>query len=392
MSEPFFDGWSVASLITALFGDYLALLNGEMPALRPQLITSYREFVALERMALQSQECKQFWSQKLNDCVSTTLARWPARLPATNNAVIRVNVEIPPQVSNGLKRLAQKAAVPFKSVLLAAHVRVVSTLSGHFDVLTGLMTNGRPETADGDRVLGIFLNSVPFRLNLSGGTWIDLARETWAAEQELMPFRRYPLARLQKEYGGQPLFETAFNFTHFHIYEILQELNGLEVLDATASDQTYFALTAQFNLDVSSSDLRLYLDCNANQLCKEQIDDVSGYYLKTLILMAEEPPRRYESICLLSKQEQQTLLEWNKLTTSYPQDACIHEIIETQVQRTPDAIAVVFEDQRLTYYELNKQANQVAHYLQKLGVGPDTPVGICVERSAEMVVGLQSRS
>ena len=106
------------------------------------------------------------------------------------------------------------------------------------DVLTGLVSNGRPETRDSERALGLFLNTLPFRQRLSGGTWLDLVKATFAAERALLPYRRYPLARLQQTFGEQPLFETAFNFVHFHVYAGLQDAPGLEVLSGGGFQQT----------------------------------------------------------------------------------------------------------------------------------------------------------
>jgi non-ribosomal peptide synthetase component F len=133
----------------------------------------------------------------------------------------------------------------------------------------------------------------------------------------------------------------------------------------------------------------LSLEYDSAEFCGEQVEAMGGYYARTLEAIARESSERYELRSLLSEREQrQLLIEWNDTRADYPSDRCIHQLFEAQVERTPDAIAVVFEDQKLTYRELNKRANQVAHYLQKLGVKPEVLVGICTERSLSMVVGI----
>ncbi len=149
---------------------------------------------------------------------------------------------------DGLEALARAASVPLKSVLLAAHCKVVALWSGRSEGITGLLSNGRPEVAGGDEVLGIFLNTVPFPWRSAAGSWRELVLEVFAAEHRQLPFRRYPMAELQREYGGgEALFDTVFNFTHFHIYQGLERVVGVEVLEHRGVEQTYFPLTAQFN-------------------------------------------------------------------------------------------------------------------------------------------------
>ena len=279
------------------------------------------------------------------------------------------DVPLAPEICKGLKQLALSAQVPLKSVLLAAHLRVLSLLGCESDVLTGLVANGRPEQTDGERVLGLFLNTLPFRLQLSGGTWIDLVRSVFEAERELLPHRRYPLAEIQRMHDGQPLFETAFNFVHFHVYQQVLEFKNLQLLGEKFFEETNFTFLANFSLEPNSSQIELGFEYDASQLCPQQINRISGYYVKTLAAMAKEPLKRYELHSLLSfEEEHQLLVEWNITQADYPKDLCIHELFEAQVEREPNAIAVVFEDKQLTYRELNQRANSLAHHLKTLGV------------------------
>jgi non-ribosomal peptide synthetase component F len=137
------------------------------------------------------------------------------------------------------------------------------------------------------------------------------------------------------------------------------------------------------------SALRGYIDYNTNLFDAQTIARMTEHFQLLLERVVANPDEPIERSPLLTEKERHQLLEeWSGTAVNYPRDKCIHQLYEAQVERTPDAIAVVFEDQRLTYQELNRRANQLAHYLQKLGIGPEVCVAICMERSFEMVIGL----
>jgi amino acid adenylation domain-containing protein len=397
-SEPFFqfslsfhhailDGWSVAALLTELFQTYLANLGQVEGTSESFPKTSYRDFVALERQAIRSRQAKDYWLQKLDGAVSNRLPRWGSRNGVEARAQV-LTLSIPPEVFNGLKQVAQDVSAPLKSVLLAAHLRVLSLLSGQTEVTTGLVSNGRPEQAGADRTLGLFLNTLPVRASLRGGTWSDLIRQTLESEKEMLPFRWYPLASMQQQRGAEALFETGFSFNHFHVYERLRDLDSVEVLEEKIFEQTNFTLGAIFNLDSTSSQLHLQLNYNAAELAAEQIDAIGDYYRATLTQIAGSPGARYEASCLLPQRELRRLSEWNQTKAEFPTDQCVHQWFEAQMARTPEAVALVCEDEQISFRHLNERANQLAHHLQRLGVGPESLVGICLERSVELIVGL----
>src|SRR5690242_4535652 len=163
--------------------------------------------------------------------------------------------------------------------------------------------NTRPEFDDAERALGLFLNTVPMRIRLAGGTWTNLAQQAFAAEVEALPYRRYPTAELQKSKGGLPLFEAAFNFTHFHVYEGLQSFDDIEVIGGDGVAETNFELLANFDWNVASSELRLSLHANAGEFTAAQTEAFAGYYARALAAMAQEPEARYELASLLSEEE-----------------------------------------------------------------------------------------
>ena len=383
------DGWSAASLITELFKLYFTLLGEVVQPLPPRPKASFRDYVALEREALGSQACRDFWIRKMRHSNRTILPRWPSAQKTRSARKVRVHeVALPPEASGRLRQLSQVAGVPLKSVLLAAHVRVLSLLTGEQSVLTGLVANVRPEETDVERVLGLFLNTVPFSVQLPGGRWLDLVRDTFSTEQELLPFQRYPLAELQKVLNVPVLFETLFIFAHFHVYDDLPFSERVQFLGARFFEETNFSFTAIFQQELSGSAIKLNLHYDSIELSEEQIDAVGSYYSRVLAAMSSGPTNRYDDHSPLTDQERfRLLVEWND-TQAQQRDACTHQLFEAQVDQTPDAVALVCEEKQLTYRELNRRANQLAHYLRRLGIRPGTVVGIHVERSPEMLVAL----
>jgi amino acid adenylation domain-containing protein len=384
------DGWSLAVLTSELLRLYLAGLGEAGIGLEPEPKASFREYVALEIEASGSAEGEHYWLDRLRDGTRTVLPRWPGpRRDSLSRRVLGHEVPLQEEVSSGLARLARQAAVPIKSVLLAAHLRVLGCLSGQTDVLTGLVSNGRPEIPDGERVLGLFLNTLPFHLEISGGTWLELVQATFAAEREALPFRRYPLAKLQRALGDQPLVETAFNFIHFHVYDSLRGAGRLRVQDARFEEETDLPLVVHFTLSYSPApEIRLTLAHDLGEFGEQQIRAIGEVYARTLRTMAAGPEERYELAMLLPEADLTRLTAWNATERPYPFDVCLHELIEAQVERSPETAAVVYGGQELTYRELNARANLLAYQLHDLGIGPEERVAICVERSLEMVVGL----
>ena len=205
----------------------------------------------------------------------------------------------------------------------------------------------------------------------------------------MLPYHRYPFAEIQRLAGALPLLESAFDFVHFHVYRNLEGYDDVGFMEGHYFEANSFILLTTFTLDVTATHLKLHMDYQPDELCFNQIEAVLGYYVKVLAAMAKVPTGRYERFCPLSTAErQQLLVEWNDTKSDYPRDKCIHEMFEEQAERTPDAVAVIFGDEQLTYRELNVRANQSAHYLEKRGVGAEALVGICVERSLEMVIGI----
>jgi amino acid adenylation domain-containing protein len=394
--HPIQDGWSLHTVLAETFGHYFARLKGEaVPELEP-IVVSYREFVRMEQEALASEEHKLFWRRKLEDSAILALPR----RESSNEELERSNavdgptdirfraVRIPPELSDDLKALARTLAVPIKSVILAAHMKVLSILSGSTDILTGVVSNGRSEEVGGERTVGLFLNTLPFRQQVTGGTWEELVRATFDTEWELLPYRRYPMAALQHGRTGQ-LYDTAFNFIHFHVVDSVIRSGNVEVLATKASEGTNWTLQAHFSLGLDALELALQLEYNSLKLCDEQMEDIEGYYLGVLRAMALNPLAHHQYQSFLSPAEKlKQVAESSGVMGAYPLERSFDELFREQVGLTPQAIAVVSESEEVSYRELNERANQVAQWLRAAGVGADAVVGLLAERSVGLLIGM----
>ena len=386
LCHPILDGWSLHLVLTQILEDYLAFLDGRVPAERPAPLTSFRDFVALELESLHSQEHRSFWERRLSERQLLELPRWPFE-PASGGPRIRaLAIPVGETVSSGLRDLTRSLAVPLKSVLLAAHVRVLSLLGDQEDVLTGVITHGRPSVADGDQVCGLFLNTLPFRLRLIGGTWKDLVRTVFAAEQEMLPFQRYPLAVLRREGSEGALFETLFNYVHYHVVEELLQQDRLPVLGFRRTEETSFPLLVGFHLDPATGCVGGELRYDTSRFCAAQIASGAGLYERALAALAAGGAAQWRDLTsLLSAAEtHQILYEWND-TSVKERSRPLHELFDEQAARTPEAVAVVCEESAWTYAELARRANQLAHRLRETGVGRGSLVAVSLERGPEMV-------
>ncbi len=390
-SHPLFDGWSMALLVTELFETYATLVRGEAVEPEPGLRLTYADFVAHERAAIASERERAFWVDYLRDASRGELPRWPRRHSEPSRHR-RVEVTVNAGTHDGLQRLARETGTTLKSVLLAAHMRVVSVFSGQIDVTTGVIVNGRPEQLDGDRVAGLFLNTVPLRMRLDGGTWRDLVRQAYDGERELLPHRWFPGAELMRTVGGgQQLFDTAFNYIHFHLYK---KLTAMEIRAWTnPSDQTYFPFTVYFHLDVATGALLCFLDYDESRVDPALLESLRGCYSAALQTMSEKPDTRYESRQLVPADNLEALLaEWNDTLAPWPVGwpRSVHRRVGEQAAIRPDAVAVTGSGRELTYAELDQRASQLANYLRRRDdrIGPGCTVGVALPRSPELLIAL----
>lgn len=380
------DGWSVASLQTELIGHYFDLMEGTLRVISaPQAM--YRDFVARERQALQSSVSREYWKELLKGSSRSTLPRLDEkRAQGRGKEVATWSSCFAPRTGAELERRARHLGVHLKLLLLAAHVKVMSAICGERTVLTGMVSHGRPEEEDGERVLGLHLNSLPVCLDLPDGSWRELVLRLRDMEEAMFPHRHYPLAAIQELVHSDQLFDTLFNFTRFHVYRQVEE--ALKVSDVEGFEQTNFSLLVNFSQALNGPAISLSISFDPAVFDQLQIERMGGYYQRALQGIIDDIDARHDAQTLLAEAETNELLRFNHTATPYPSGRRVHELVEEQAHCSPDASALVHGAQSLTYAELNAKANQLARHLRDLGVGPDELVGICVERSLDMVVAL----
>jgi amino acid adenylation domain-containing protein len=390
-SHAILDGWSTTSTLAELFELYLTLLNRRTPRIERPLATSFRDYVLMERAALESRECREYWSRQLAEAQPTPLPRWPRRLREEPEAKQgKLYVDLPGASTEGLRAVARSVAVPLKSVLLAIHLKMLGWATGRSDILTGVVTNGRPEQLDGERVRGLFLNSVPFRFKLSDGTWADLVRDAFEAERMMLPFRRYPMAALQQQWGRQRLFDAAFTFLHFHSVGRLLNEQALEILAEDEKDFSFnsFLLNVTFFLSPTTAQIRIILEYDAVEFCHEQIAAIGDCFTRIIDRMTADPLALHHGDPLLSEAESRQILhDWSSGPAAPPLRP-VHWLIAEQASRTPERAAVALPDAHLSYADLEARSDRLAGYLRALGVGPETVVGILMERCLAMPVAI----
>jgi non-ribosomal peptide synthetase component F len=267
----------------------------------------------------------------------------------------------------------------------------MNLLGGGADVMTGVVTNCRPEETDGERALGLFLNTLPFRVDLRGGSWVELVQQTFEVERGMLPHRWFPLAEIQRRTGVRPLFEGVFNFIHFHVYESVSSFVDMQPVAIRTFEMTNYPLTASFVQQLTPRQLTLGLECDPAVFSEEQVLAVSRYYMKTLETMSVEPEARYENSNLLSPAEQHELMQkWNQTQAQYSLDQTLHALFEQQVERTPKVVAVISDSDQLSlsYSDLNLRANRLAHFLISSGISSESRVGLLLERSSDMLVSI----
>ena len=235
-------------------------------------------------------------------------------------------------------------------------------------------------------MIGLFLNTLPFVMELERESWIDLARRVFVKERGMIQHRRYPLIELQRRQHGAALFEVAFNYIHFHVFQAALQLPGIKILDTQSNTKTNFPLLVNFGLDTSGANLQLAFQYDTAEFSGEQIRQIAGCYERALNAIAREPERDYRESVLVDPDE--LAREVNQQREQFEFEGGLASWFEETAARRGEAVAVVCGDEQLTYRELNEQANQLAHYLRQRGVVAEELVGVYLERSLPMVVGL----
>ncbi|MBX3328845.1 MAG: amino acid adenylation domain-containing protein [Nitrospira sp.] len=396
------DGWSVALLLREVLTCYDALAHGRQPVLPP--VRPYAEYLTwLRSQNLDAAEA--FWRTSLTG-FST-----PTALPL--EAPQRVAVEELKSLPHAEQEVRlSKAEAELLATAAKRHRLTLNTLAqgawsillhqctGDREVLFGATVSGRPAELPGsDAMVGLFINTLPVRVSISPGAKLG----DWLASlQEQNSFlRQYewtPLSKIQRwsdVAGGRPLFDSIVVFESYPEDESDTDQLGVRITLMTSQRQNaeYLLTAGRNNYPLSlmvepAAEVRLILSYARERFAHEDIARLLGWYRTLLLAMVERPDVPLSELFLLSEAERgRLLMDWN--ATAVPVDGeCIHERIERVAREQPEAVAVVYEGQSLTYGELDARADSLAKYLHKLGVGPEVRVGLCMERSLELIVGL----
>jgi amino acid adenylation domain-containing protein len=372
------DGWSVAQFNTQLFARYTALLDGATPC-HAEPAMPYRHFIAAEIHAATSATAKHYWINRLADA---PLPWWAG---ARKGQTLRRSIDLDGAAFEQLQNLAKSLGVQEKSVFLAAHMALLSLLSGQLDVVTSVVTHCRPEVEGAERALGLFLNSLPFRIDLRTSSWQRLIEAVERSALDDDEFKLYPLANIQAD-TGLDFAASLFTYVNFHAYAELGDT--IHAVGDDSVEVTNYLFASEVAKNEMSRQWRVTLIVEDSVFDARRLEGVADFYRHIFAALLRDCTAHIDHQQLLGRAEVRRLLtEWNDTACTFA-DACIHELFERQVAKTPDATALIFEDRSLTYAELNRRANQLAHYLRSQGVDSGDLIGLCAERSLEMVIGI----
>ena len=388
-----FDGWSLGVLFRELAEYYRAYSTGAAPNL-PELPIQYADFAIWQRQWLQGEVLEQevsYWIKQLAG--NLEFEQFPVDHPRPPQQTYHSGREVvclPAHLTESLRALGRRERASLFMVLLAAFQVLLHRYTGHRDVLVGSVTANR-NRLELEGLIGFFVNTQVLRTDFSDNpTFRELLARVRATSLDAYDHQNLPFEKLvevlqpERTPTHAPLCQVLFAYEDAPPAPVeLPELS-LAIADEDNS-------MAKFDLTVRiewREGLRVSFIYNTDLFEAATMRQALGHYRRLLEAIVVDPARPVDGLPMLTEEERGRLLvEWNQTQKDYPQK-CIHELFEEQVERTPEALAVVHEERELSYGELNARANQLAHYLRGLGVKPDGRVAICVERGLEMVVGL----
>ena len=302
------------------------------------------------------------------------------------------SLALSPSLFKSLERLSQQADVTLFMTLLAAFQTLLHRYTGQDDIVLGLPIAGRGQI-ETQELIGCSVNTLVLRTNLAGNPtfWqlLERVRETalGAYAHQDLPFEKLvEILQPDRDMSRSSLFQVLFALQNTSGEE--RVLPGLKV-SRVETEREMVKFDLSLTVFERSEGLTGIFEYNMDLFDAVTIERMAGHFQTLVEGIVFNPEQRLSDLPILAEAEgYQILVEWNDTETDYPRTECIHELFEAQVERRPEAVAVIFEDQQLTYAELNRRANQLAHHLRELGIGPEVLVGICVERSLEMVVGI----
>lgn len=387
------DLWSFNVLFRELSALYTAFVQGQLNPL-PELPIQYADFAQWQREWLQGEvqaKLLSYWMQQLSGNLPVLQLPLDRPRPAVQTFQgATYSFTIQDSILASLRVIAQQEEITLFMLLLAAFKTLLYRYTGQTDIIVGSPIANR-DRVEIEGLIGFFVNTLVLRTDLSNDPSVrellNRVRQITldAYEHQDLPFEQLVEAlHPDRSLSQNPLFQVMFVFQNAGVPSLG---NDLELSFCSVDSHTAkFDLTVAVEEDVDC--LNVEIEYSTDLFEPETINRMAGHFQSLLTGMATNIEQRISQLPLVTAAEQQQWQTWNQTQIDYPLEICLHQWIEVQVERTPNAIAVDFAGQQLTYYTLNQRANQLAHYLQQQGVKPDELVGICVERSLDMVVGL----
>lgn len=388
------DGWSMGVFRQELANFYSAFSQDQASVL-PELPIQYADYAVWQREWLQGEVLEKqlsYWKTQLADLnvLELPLDKPRPKQPSFRGA--RATIHLSAALTRGLKTLSQQQNVTLFMTLLAALQVLLHRYSGQDDIVVGTAIAGR-NRQELENLIGFFVNTLALRTDLSGTpsfsqllSWVrEICLKAYAHQD--LPFEKLVAElQVQRDMSRHPLFQVMLVLQPPALQDM--HLPGLTINELAVTQETAkFDLT--FSLEEHPDGLTGTIEYSTDLFNAGTITRLAGHFQTLLEAVVEQPETAIAELPLLTAPERhQLLVEWNATKTDYPKDKCVHQLFEEQVAKTPDAIALVFEDQQLSYQALNAKANQLAHYLQTMGVKPDNLVAICMERSFDLVIGL----
>ncbi|HEV2860062.1 MAG TPA: amino acid adenylation domain-containing protein [Pyrinomonadaceae bacterium] len=382
------DGWSMPLLMKEVLQLYAAACGGreaELESPRP-----FRDYMAwLGRQ--EAGRAEPFWRETLKGFTAPTpLGVDHPAAPDAPGGYSEFSARLSDTVTASLAALAKRHGLTLNVVVQGAWALLLSRYAGSDDVLFGATSSGRPvELAGVETMVGLFINTLPVRARLRR----DEPLLPWLGrlQSQQLEARQHEFAPLVQVQGwsevprGVPLFESLFIFENYPVADTLREHTcGLRFEDVRVSERTNYPLVA---VAAPGPELLLKVGYDHRRFDADSAARILDHFRNLLEAIAARPEQRLGDLPLLDEAERRLITEaWNDTARDYAADSCVHELFEAQAERTPDSVALNFGGRELTYRELNERANQLAHHLRALGVGPEARVAVCVERSTEMVV------
>jgi amino acid adenylation domain-containing protein/FkbM family methyltransferase len=359
------------------------------------LTIQYADYAAWQREWLQGEELDRqisYWRKQLAGVGTLQMPTDRARRAQPGSVGGKQSLRLSKEVEQGLRQLSRREGATLFMALLAAWRILLYRYSGEEDIAIGVPIAGR-KREETEGLIGFMVNTVVMRSEAGGADRVeDAIRRERDVALGAYAHQDVPFEKLVEELAPErslthtPLFQVFFNYINF------RDMN-LELAGLVSSEITTSATAAKFELTLTifenQQGLTPTITYSTELFDATSINRMLGHYATLLESIVSDPLQRVsEAEILTSSEKDQLLIRWNDTHTQFDQSACLHELFELQALRAPHALAVIFRDIHITFEELNRRTNQLAHYLRELGVGPDKRVAICVERCLEMIIGL----